>query len=121
MLGNTDLRTSSHWLVFRLKYSEVISNGSNNTLCCILLLLNITIVEGDNGLDWMLMVSSSILQSLRLHLDFSGLGHKKKGHGSGDLECADTDAWATAYRSVAAGAALIAGIGVMAYLKRSAS
>nr|XP_009420329.1 PREDICTED: CBS domain-containing protein CBSCBSPB5 isoform X2 [Musa acuminata subsp. malaccensis] len=60
-------------------------------------------------------------KSLRLHLDFSGLGHKKKGHGSGDLECADTDAWATAYRSVAAGAALIAGIGVMAYLKRSAS
>ncbi|XP_065026716.1 CBS domain-containing protein CBSCBSPB5-like isoform X2 [Musa acuminata AAA Group] len=59
-------------------------------------------------------------KSLRLHLDFSGLGHKKKGHGSGDLECADTDAWATAYRSVAAGAALIAGIGVMAYLKRSA-
>ncbi|XP_064942114.1 CBS domain-containing protein CBSCBSPB5-like isoform X2 [Musa acuminata AAA Group] len=60
-------------------------------------------------------------KSLRLHVDFSGLGHKKKGHGSGDLECADTDAWATAYRSVAAGAALIAGIGVMAYLKRSAS
>ncbi|URE48382.1 PB1 [Musa troglodytarum] len=60
-------------------------------------------------------------KSLRLHLDYPGLGRKKKGHGSRDLECARTDAWAAAYSSVAAGAALIAGIGVMAYLKRSAS
>ncbi|CAL9774681.1 unnamed protein product [Musa acuminata subsp. burmannicoides] len=62
-------------------------------------------------------------KSLRLHLDYSGSGHRKKGRGSGSsgLEHAHKDAWAAAYSTVAAGAALIAGIGVMAYLKRSAS
>ncbi|CAL9197742.1 unnamed protein product [Musa hybrid cultivar] len=62
-------------------------------------------------------------KSLRLHLDYSGSGHRKKGCGSGSagLEHAHKDAWAAAYSTVAAGAALIAGIGVMAYLKRSAS
>lgn len=58
-----------------------------------------------------------------MHLDYSGSGHRKKGRGSGSsgLEHAHKDAWAAAYSTVAAGAALIAGIGVMAYLKRSAS
>ncbi|CAL9127992.1 PB1 [Musa troglodytarum] len=60
-------------------------------------------------------------KSLRLHLDYSGSGHRKKDRGSAGLEYAHKDAWAAAYSTVAAGAALIAGIGVMAYLKRSAS
>ncbi|KAJ8460980.1 hypothetical protein OPV22_033906 [Ensete ventricosum] len=62
-------------------------------------------------------------KSLRLHLDYSGSGHRKEGRGSGSggLDYAHKDAWAAAYSTVAAGAALIAGIGVMAYLKRSAS
>lgn len=66
----------------------------------------------------------SFLQSLRLHLDYTGIGQRKKGRGgsaTGNLEYAQKDAWASAYSTVAAGAALIAGIGVMAYLKRSAS
>lgn len=60
-----------------------------------------------------------LLQSLRLHLEYSnsGGGHKKKS-GSG-LDYAPKDTWASAYSSVAAGAALVAGLGVMAYLKRS--
>ncbi|URE45416.1 PB1 [Musa troglodytarum] len=61
------------------------------------------------------------LKSLRLHLDHSGLGRRKKGHESGSLEYAHKDAWAAAYSTVAAGAAFVAGIGVMAYLKRSAA
>lgn len=34
-------------------------------------------------------------------------------------QTANEDAWATAYKTVAAGAAFAAGIGVIAYLKRS--
>nr|XP_010926835.1 CBS domain-containing protein CBSCBSPB1 isoform X2 [Elaeis guineensis] len=60
-------------------------------------------------------------KSLRLHLDFSGLGRRKKGGESGGLDYAQRDAWASAYSAVAAGAALVAGLGVMAYLKRSGS
>lgn len=34
------------------------------------------------------------------------------------MDFAPTDAWASAYSAVAAGAALVAGFGVLAYLKR---
>ncbi|KAJ8480413.1 hypothetical protein OPV22_024140 [Ensete ventricosum] len=61
------------------------------------------------------------LKSIRLHLDHSGVGRRKKGRESGSLEYAHKDAWAAAYSTVAAGAAFVAGIGVMAYLKRSAA
>ncbi|OAY86065.1 CBS domain-containing protein CBSCBSPB5 [Ananas comosus] len=57
--------------------------------------------------------------SLRLHLDYMGSGRRKRGGGSGSFEYARKDAWASAYSAVAAGAALVAGLGVMAYLKRS--
>ncbi|KAG1330935.1 CBS domain-containing protein CBSCBSPB1 [Cocos nucifera] len=60
-------------------------------------------------------------KSLRLHLDFSGSGRRKRGGESGSLDYAQRDAWASAYSAVAAGAALVAGLGVMAYLKRSGS
>ncbi|XP_072990071.1 CBS domain-containing protein CBSCBSPB1-like [Typha latifolia] len=60
-------------------------------------------------------------KSLRLHLDYLGPGQSKKNGGSGSFEYARRDAWASAYSSVAAGAALVAGLGVMAYLKRSGS
>ncbi|XP_020261085.1 CBS domain-containing protein CBSCBSPB1-like isoform X1 [Asparagus officinalis] len=58
-------------------------------------------------------------KGLRLHLEYpnSGSGRKKKS-GSG-LDYAHKDTWASAYSSVAAGAALVAGLGVMAYLRRS--
>ncbi|XP_058103123.1 CBS domain-containing protein CBSCBSPB5-like [Magnolia sinica] len=61
-------------------------------------------------------------KGLRLHLDYSGSdGRRKRGGGSGSMEYAHKDAWAAAYSAVAAGAALVAGLGVMAYLKRSSS
>jgi hypothetical protein len=60
-----------------------------------------------------------LLQSLRLHLDYSGIGRRKRGAASADFEYAGRDAWASAYSTVAAGAALVAGLGVMAYLKRA--
>ncbi|CAO2196411.1 unnamed protein product, partial [Urochloa humidicola] len=58
-------------------------------------------------------------KSLRLHLDYVGVGRRKRGGGSTDFEHAGKDAWASAYSAVAAGAALVAGLGVMAYLKRA--
>ncbi|GMY15136.1 CBS domain-containing protein CBSCBSPB5 [Fagus crenata] len=58
---------------------------------------------------------------LRLHLDYSGKRSRGRASSSGDLNYADTDAWASAYNAVAAGAALVAGLGVLAYLKRAGS
>lgn len=58
------------------------------------------------------------MQGLRLHLDYSGTREKRKGSGSGDMDYAQSDAWASAYSAVAAGAALVAGLGVLAFLKR---
>lgn len=60
-------------------------------------------------------------QSLRLHLDYSGSGHRRRrgGSGSGTMDFVYGDAWAAAYSGMAAGAALVAGLGVIAYLKRS--
>ncbi|VAH83825.1 CBS domain-containing protein CBSCBSPB1-like [Triticum dicoccoides] len=58
-------------------------------------------------------------KSLRLHLDYAGVGRRKRGAVSSDFEYAGRDAWASAYGTVAAGAALVAGLGVMAYLKRA--
>lgn len=59
-----------------------------------------------------------ILQGLKLHLDYSGTHDKRKCSDSGNMDFAPTDAWASAYSAVAAGAALVAGFGVLAYLKR---
>uniref|UniRef100_A0A0D9V9P2 CBS domain-containing protein n=1 Tax=Leersia perrieri TaxID=77586 RepID=A0A0D9V9P2_9ORYZ len=58
-------------------------------------------------------------KSLRLHLDYAGIGRRKRGGGGSDFDYAGKDAWASAYSAVAAGAALVAGLGVMAYLKRA--
>ncbi|EEF51768.1 CBS domain-containing protein CBSCBSPB1 [Ricinus communis] len=58
-------------------------------------------------------------KGLRLHLDYSGVRSRRGGSGSGDLAYAQKDAWAAAYSAVAAGAALVAGLGVLAYLRRS--
>ena len=62
-----------------------------------------------------------LLQGLRLHLDFSGTaGRRRKATAGGSVDYAYADsAWASAYSAVAAGAALVAGFGVLAYLKRS--
>ncbi|XP_074316536.1 CBS domain-containing protein CBSCBSPB5-like [Silene latifolia] len=58
-------------------------------------------------------------KGLRLHLDYSGVRGRRRASGSSSLDYAHPDAWATAYSGVAAGAALVAGLGVLAYLKRS--
>ncbi|WOL11433.1 CBS domain-containing protein CBSCBSPB5-like [Canna indica] len=57
-------------------------------------------------------------KGLRLHLDYSGTGGRKKSGGSGRMNLTNMDAWTAAYNMVAAGAALVAGLGMMAYLKR---
>jgi len=64
------------------------------------------------------------LKGLRLHLDYSNLDNDKtekenKSSISTDLQLARSDSWGSAYTTFAAGAALVAGLGVMAYLKRS--
>lgn len=57
-------------------------------------------------------------QGLRLHLDYSGSRGRRKASAAGKLEYAQADAWEAAYSTVAAGAALVAGLGVLAYLRR---
>ncbi|KAL9243390.1 hypothetical protein vseg_017284 [Gypsophila vaccaria] len=57
-------------------------------------------------------------KGLRLHLDNSGSVHRRAS-GSQSLDYTSTDAWSAAYSGIAAGAALVAGLGVLAYLKRN--
>lgn len=54
-----------------------------------------------------------------MHLDYKGTGGRRRGSGSESLDYAHQDAWASAYSAVAAGAAVVAGLGIMAYLKRA--
>ncbi|XP_061952640.1 CBS domain-containing protein CBSCBSPB5-like isoform X2 [Populus nigra] len=61
---------------------------------------------------------SAGLKSLRLHLDYSGK-RGRKGSRSEGFDYVEADARASAYSTLAAGAALVAGVGVLAYLKRS--
>ncbi|XP_044504235.1 CBS domain-containing protein CBSCBSPB1 [Mangifera indica] len=56
------------------------------------------------------------LKGLKLYLDYSG---SYGGGGSGSLDYAHSDAWASAFSAVAAGAALVTGLGIMAYIKRA--
>lgn len=58
-------------------------------------------------------------KGLRLHLEYPGSHGRKGGSGAGNMDYAQRDAWASAYSAVAAGAALVAGLGVLAYLRRS--
>ncbi|ERN09863.1 CBS domain-containing protein CBSCBSPB5 isoform X1 [Amborella trichopoda] len=59
-------------------------------------------------------------KGLKLYLDYSDSG-SYQSIGPGSMDFAHKDAWAAAYSAVAAGAALVAGLGVMAYLKRAGS
>lgn len=59
------------------------------------------------------------VQGLRLHLEYPGSRGRKRGSGAETMDYAQKDAWASAYSAVAAGAALVAGLGVLAYLRRS--
>jgi len=53
---------------------------------------------------------------LKLHLDYGGPRGNVKSSRSGSY--AYSDAWASAYSAAAAGAALVAGLGILTYLKR---
>ncbi|KAL4559802.1 hypothetical protein LXL04_031948 [Taraxacum kok-saghyz] len=62
-------------------------------------------------------------KGLKLHLDYSGVPKRKKGsssstEGGGIMDFVQGDAWSTAYSTVAAGAALVAGLGMVAFLRR---
>ncbi|KAL3839101.1 hypothetical protein ACJIZ3_023692 [Penstemon smallii] len=58
-------------------------------------------------------------KGLKLHLDYSGTPRLRRGSKPGSLEYAQADSWASAYSAVAAGAALVTGLGVLAFLKRA--
>ncbi|XP_024972186.1 CBS domain-containing protein CBSCBSPB1-like [Cynara cardunculus var. scolymus] len=59
-------------------------------------------------------------KGIKLHLDYSGIPKRRKGSSTaGSLEFAQRDAWTTAYSTVAAGAALVAGLGMVAFLRRA--
>ncbi|CAL5428394.1 unnamed protein product [Camellia sinensis] len=56
---------------------------------------------------------------LKLHLDHSGTQGHRRGSQSGGVEYAQSDVWASIYSALAAGAALIAGLSLLAYLRRN--
>ncbi|XP_071742517.1 CBS domain-containing protein CBSCBSPB1-like [Rutidosis leptorrhynchoides] len=59
-------------------------------------------------------------KGLKLHLDYSGTPKRRIGSTEkSSLDFVQRDAWTTAYSSVAAGAALVAGLGMVAFLRRS--
>ncbi|KAG8388095.1 hypothetical protein BUALT_Bualt02G0089600 [Buddleja alternifolia] len=58
-------------------------------------------------------------KGLRLHLDYSATPRRGRRSNSASLEYDQADAWASAYSAVAAGAALMAGLGVYAFLRRA--
>ncbi|KAK4752991.1 hypothetical protein SAY87_021789 [Trapa incisa] len=59
-------------------------------------------------------------KGLRLHLEYTGKTGRGRRSITGRFDYSqESDAWAAAYSAVAAGAALVAGLGVIAYLKRS--
>ncbi|KAL9271194.1 CBS domain-containing protein [Drosera capensis] len=58
-------------------------------------------------------------KGLRLHLDYAGSARGRRRAPGGSLDYAQLDSSAAAYGAVAAGAALVAGLGVLTYLKRS--
>ncbi|KAK8973432.1 hypothetical protein V6N11_064676 [Hibiscus sabdariffa] len=59
------------------------------------------------------------LKGLRLHLDYSGMKDRRRSSNSRSLDYANSDAWTTAYNTVAAGAAVVAGLGLLAYLRKA--
>lgn len=55
-----------------------------------------------------------------MHLDYSGTRGRRRGSRSGgvDYDYAESEAWASGHSAVAAGAALVAGLGVLVYMRR---
>ncbi|KAE8725071.1 CBS domain-containing protein CBSCBSPB5 [Hibiscus syriacus] len=59
------------------------------------------------------------LKGLRLHLDCAGTKDHLRASNSRYSNYANSDAWTTAYNTVAAGAAVVAGLGLLAYLRKA--
>ncbi|KAL2457272.1 CBS domain-containing protein CBSCBSPB5 [Forsythia ovata] len=88
------------------------------------------ILYEDEDHDKVVLASDSDLQAavdharmagwkgLKLHLDYSETPHRTN-YSSESLDYAHADAWASAYSAVVAGAALIAGLGVLTYLRHA--
>ncbi|VVB15549.1 unnamed protein product [Arabis nemorensis] len=57
-------------------------------------------------------------KGLKLHLDYIAERGHMRGLSSEDMDYDQSNSWAAAYKTVAAGAALAAGLGVLVYLKR---
>ncbi|CAN6995551.1 unnamed protein product [Brassica oleracea var. botrytis] len=66
-------------------------------------------VEHAKSIDW---------KGLKLHLDYVEARGHRRGVSTEDMEYDKSKSWAVAYKTVAAGAALAAGLGVLVYLKR---
>ncbi|XAR50343.1 hypothetical protein NMG60_11004637 [Bertholletia excelsa] len=62
-------------------------------------------------------------KGLKLHLDYSGgRQHRRASRSGGSLDYAQPEsAWASAYSAVAAGAAVVAGLGVLAFLRKASN
>ncbi|TKY60581.1 CBS domain-containing protein CBSCBSPB5 [Spatholobus suberectus] len=59
------------------------------------------------------------LKGLRLHLDYSGIHGYGTDSSSGSLKYAYSEVWASAYSAIAAGAAIVAALGLLAFVRRS--
>ncbi|KAB2073027.1 hypothetical protein ES319_A07G057300v1 [Gossypium barbadense] len=79
------------------------------------------VLASDNDLQVAVEHAKSVgLKGLRLHLDYSGTkDHRRRGSGSGCMDYANSDAWNTACNTVAAGAAVVAGLSLLAYLRKA--
>lgn len=62
-----------------------------------------------------------MVQGLKLHLDYTEERGHRRGLSSEDMDYDQSSSWAAAYKTVAAGAALAAGLGVLVYLKRNSN
>jgi hypothetical protein len=54
-------------------------------------------------------------------LDYTEERGHRRGLSSEDMDYDQSNSWAAAYKTVAAGAALAAGLGVLVYLKRNSN
>ncbi|XP_010442213.1 PREDICTED: CBS domain-containing protein CBSCBSPB5-like [Camelina sativa] len=77
------------------------------------------VLASDNDLGAAVEHAKSIgWKGLKLHLDHTEERGHMRGLSAVDMDYDQSNSWAAAYKTVAAGAALAAGLGVLVYLKR---
>jgi CBS domain-containing protein len=80
------------------------------------------VLASDNDLGAAVEHAKSIgWKGLKLHLDYTEERGHRRGLSSEDMDYDQSNSWAAAYKTVAAGAALAAGLGVLVYLKRNSN